>query len=445
MKHSNQAMIQQLDLETIIELSHDVIYITDIQGTVILANRAACQLLQLPIAELVGANIEELIENDYYDYSTAMEAVRTHKVTNGFVKCRGGLIFSTSTPVYDSDNHLRYVITNSRLMSLMEKVVRLKKESYDYRLTEPPKLLIVSNAMRKVIKMADKLAETAVTVLLLGETGTGKDVLARYIHVRCNRNAPFVAVNCASIPESLIESEFFGYEKGAFTGAAAQGKPGLLEMADGGALFLDEIGELSPLMQSKLLRVLETREVTRVGSVRPHEVQFRLICATNRNLEQMMRSGQFREDLYYRINVFPLYLPPLRERPEAIEAFSSYFLNEFNSKYRKQRKLSETLNKALRYHNWPGNLRELRNTIERFVLWGSDFEFSPQNLVRPPDGDLLPDFSENRTLRDFLHDMEHNYIEHVLRICDNNVTLAASKLGVHRSVVYRKIKNKKEI
>lgn len=231
----------------------------------------------------------------------------------------------------------------------------------------------VSQDMKNLYRMAEKAAQSDATLLILGETGTGKEVMAQFIHrVSPRRNKPMVAVNCAAISENLLESELFGYAGGSFTGASAKGKKGLVEEADGGTLFLDEIDSLPFAMQGKLLRVLETHEVRPVGGQSARKVDFRVIAATNADLHERVREKKFREDLYFRLNIFPLEIPPLRSRKDDIPALTELFLNQFGRKYGSRHCLTESALERLTAYDWPGNVRELRNMLERLTLTVDD-------------------------------------------------------------------------
>ncbi|MGO9115125.1 MAG: sigma-54-dependent transcriptional regulator [Thermoguttaceae bacterium] len=291
-----------------------------------------------------------------------------------------------------------------------------------------------SPPMRKVLELIEHVAKTDATVLILGESGTGKELVARAIHAASKRRyAPLVAVNCGGLPDSLLESELFGHEKGAFTGADEPRK-GKIESADGGTLLLDEVGAINVKMQVDLLRVLETREVFRVGADRPRKVDFRVICATNDNLLQGIREGRFREDFYYRINVFTIELPPLRARRGDIPALAQHFLDRFSRQMDSRiTQISPAAMELLLNHDWPGNVRELSNAIERAMVVG-----------RPPaiqPGDL-PVRREQRSApaAQSLEEVEKQHIAAVLAATDGNVTRAAEILQVDRVTVYNKIK-----
>jgi len=292
-----------------------------------------------------------------------------------------------------------------------------------------------SPPMRKVLELVEHVAKTDATVLILGESGTGKEVIARAIHTNSRRRYfPVVSVNCGALPESLLESELFGHEKGAFTGAQYRRK-GKIEMADGGTLFLDEVGAIDPKMQVDLLRVLETKELTRVGGTRPIKVDFRVICATNENLEAAVREGRFREDFYYRINVFTIELPPLRARRSDIPALANHFLQRFACQMDKRiTRISPEALELLTAYDWPGNVRELSNAIERAMVVGVPPAIRPEDLPlrKPIRSDMPSDQS--------LAEMEKRHIAAVLERAGGNVTQAAEILKVDRVTVYNKIK-----
>ena len=256
--------------------------------------------------------------------------------------------------------------------------------------------LYASEKMQRVKEMIDQVANTDVTIFIQGESGVGKEVVARSIHMNSvRRDKPFVKVNCAALPHELLESELFGYEKGAFTGAYRQ-KPGKFELADSGTIFLDEIGDISPALQVKLLQVLQDREFSRLGGEKDVKVDVRVLVATNRNVEEAVVAGRFRQDLYYRLNVVNITIPPLRERKEEIPAFAEYFLNKFAQKYKKEAKpISESLMKALLDHNWPGNVRELQNVIQRYLLLGHEGEILRRSSLEMKDDDIHSEEKED--------------------------------------------------
>jgi len=292
-----------------------------------------------------------------------------------------------------------------------------------------------SPPMRKVMELVEHVARTDATVLILGESGTGKELIARAIHAKSKRRyAPIVAVNCGALPESLLESELFGHEKGAFTGADACRK-GRIEMAEGGTLLLDEVAAVNARMQVDLLRVLETKELTRVGGARPIQVNFRVVCATNENLEAAVAEGRFREDLYYRINVFTIELPALRARRSDIAPLAYHFLDRFARQMDKRISgISLEAMDLLMGYDWPGNVRELSNAVERAMVVGEPPAIRPEDLPlrRPPRTEAASGES--------LADMEKRHIAAVLQRTSGNITRAAEILKVDRVTVYNKIK-----
>jgi len=290
-----------------------------------------------------------------------------------------------------------------------------------------------SVAWRDVLKRAARVAATEATTCLEGESGTGKEIVARFIHSQSpRRRGPFVAINCAALPEQLLESELFGFERGAFTGAQ-QAKPGQIELASGGVLFLDEVTEMSPAAQAKFLRVLQEREFVRLGGTRPVKANVRVIAATNRDLRDAVAQGQFREDLYYRLNVFDIYLPPLRQRREDIPPLVDGFLREFGHAAGCVPAIAADAMTALLQHDWPGNVRELRNVIERatIICEGSSIrreDLSLWTASRPQADSTDLDVLERRT------------IERVLRETNGNKMQASRRLGISRMQLYGRLR-----
>ena len=300
-----------------------------------------------------------------------------------------------------------------------------------------------SSSMNKIMRLIEQVADVRSTVMLYGETGTGKEIAARALHnLSSRREKPFIKVNCAAIPEQLLESELFGYEKGAFTGAVIR-KPGKFELANEGTIFLDEIGDISPAMQVKLLRVLQEREIEHLGGIRTVKVDVRVISATNKNLEELVQKGLFRNDLYYRLNVVPIYLPPLRDRKEDIDLLIDRFLKQSAEISGKpEKKISKEAYEKLNNYYWPGNVRELENIIERCVV------VTTGNLIDIKDlpSDII-DCSENLPstngaipkLDDAVDNVEREIIIKTLEECDGNRTRASEVLGISRRSLHRKI------
>ncbi|HOG65349.1 MAG TPA: sigma-54 dependent transcriptional regulator, partial [Spirochaetota bacterium] len=299
-------------------------------------------------------------------------------------------------------------------------------------------IIAESSAMKKVFSLVHRVLDNDVTLLITGESGTGKEVFARAVHNNSTRKSgPFIALDCASIPETLIENEFFGHEKGAFTGAMTA-VPGKFELADGGTLFLDEIGNLRLDVQAKLLRVLQEREFSRIGGTRRIQVDVRIICATNADLELAMRENRFREDLYYRIHVVPIKLPALREREGDVPRLIRHFLQSFNAKMGKSIVVSERAMLKLCQYSWPGNVRELENMIHRLVVIKDSDVIEADDLpheIRHPEKALVSGFSSSMTLEE----VERQHIKKILHEEGNNISRAAQVLGITRKTLHAKL------
>ncbi|SCY16855.1 sigma-54-dependent transcriptional regulator [Alkaliphilus peptidifermentans] len=297
-----------------------------------------------------------------------------------------------------------------------------------------------SSELKHVLELVEKVAETNATVLIMGESGTGKELIASAIHYSSNRKEkPYVKINCGAIPDNLIESELFGYERGAFTGAAAR-KIGKFEMADKGTVFLDEIGELSQTVQVKLLRVLQEKEVDRIGGGQPIKVDLRVIAATNRDLSLMVKEGSFREDLFYRLNVIPIHLPPLRERKEDISVLIDYFIDKYTKELgRTSMKLDEEVKNKMINYQWKGNIRELENVIERMVILSDNNVITSKHLPREILFDELKDVQFTLPEDGIeLDEIEKNMIIQALERTEHNQTKAAKLLGITRhTLIYR--------
>ncbi|MCF7928357.1 MAG: nif-specific transcriptional activator NifA [Spirochaetales bacterium] len=322
---------------------------------------------------------------------------------------------------------------------LEEENSRLKEELQDR--FRPSNIIGNSAAMQEVYNQIAKVAAGSTTVLIRGESGTGKELVAHALHYASARaHEPFVKVNCSALPETVIESELFGHEKGAFTGAVNRRK-GRFELAHRGTIFLDEIGDLSPMMQIKLLRVLQEREIERVGGVETIQVDVRVITATNRNLEELMASGRFREDLYYRLNVFPVHIPPLRDRKGDILLLADHFVEKYSKTNGKQVKRISTpaINLLTMYH-WPGNVRELENCIERAVLLSSDDVIHGYHLPPSLQSAESSDTALEGTLEEALDKLERELIVEALKMSRGNMTAAARNLGITERIIGLRVK-----
>jgi len=362
-----------------------------------------------------------IILTAYASVETAVEALKL------------GAYDYVTKPV-DPDDLANLVRNALRSRALAEENVRLKQKVSELAPAEP--ILAVSPKMLHVLEMVRTVAETDSSVVIRGESGTGKELLARAIHAQSARRFfPLVAVNAGSLPETLLESELFGHEKGAYTGAQYRRK-GKIELADGGTLFLDEIGDVTPKTQVDLLRVLETRRFTRLGGNQEISSDFRLVCATHTNLEQLMQEGRFREDLFYRINVFSIDVPPLRERPEDILPLTAFFVEKYARAMGKPAlTVSADAEAVLLGHRWPGNVRELENAVERAMVVGRGPEIGVRDLpVTAQNG--AADGPQPRSLEA----LEKEHIGRVLGECSGNVTRAARILGIDRATLYNKLR-----
>ncbi len=321
-----------------------------------------------------------------------------------------------------SDYILKPFGTEELLLRVRANIGKTKKQTNQ--------IIGTSRPMKSVLALVDKVALTDTTVLILGESGTGKELIAQQIHHSSNRaQHNFVTISCAAVPETLLESELFGYKRGAFTGATTD-KQGLFKVADRGTFFLDEIGDAPMTIQMKLLRLLEEKEIVPLGSTKPLHVDVRLIAATNKDLTDEVSAGRFREDLYYRLNVIPILLPPLRKRSEDIPVLAHHFLDAICAHERLgEKKFSKNTLEKLKNYRWPGNVRELKHTVERAAILSSSYYIKPEHLGL-----------EAEILSHGLDQIQDQEIKRVLKECGGNVTRAAEVLGVGRATLYRKLK-----
>jgi PAS domain S-box-containing protein len=383
------------ELHAIIESSSDGIYVCDGDANVLRINRAYREITGLDTSDFYGRNMKDLVKEGIYSESVTLKVLESNGPVSIVQKTSTGKsLLATGKPIFNEDGSVFRVVTSVRditeLYSLQLRLEESRRISEQYmkelqslrvkRVRNIEGMVIGSAEMEKVIEMAMRFAKIQATVLITGESGTGKEMVADIIHKHSDRaDRPCVKVNCGAIPKDLMESEFFGYEEGAFTGARKGGKPGYFSMAEGGTLFLDEIGELSYDLQAKLLRILQSKELFQIGGQKPRTMDVRILAATNKDLETMVAEKLFREDLYYRIHVFPLHIPPLRERPDDIQFLAAHFLKFFNKNYGTQKRLSPDVLDVFERYAWPGNIRELQNLIERLVV------ISPEDIITGKD------------------------------------------------------------
>ncbi|QWG61834.1 sigma-54 interaction domain-containing protein [Bacillus mycoides] len=373
-----------MDLQDVFEYAFDEIFVTDDKGIVVRVNSMCERHYQLSAKELVGKHVKELQKEGIFYPSATLEVIEKKRPVELVQTTKSGEYLHVRTrPVFDDEGNLRRVISYSRdlteLYQLRQKVEEMDnqlktykkelRETYEYE-----GLIFKSIAMQKIIETIKKVSVVDSTVLVLGETGVGKSRLVRHLHeVSHRKNESFYEINCAALPTNLIESELFGYSGGSFTGANREGKKGLLESAHKGTLFLDEIGEMPLEIQAKLLQVLQEKTFRPIGGRELKKVDVRIVAATNRDLSTMVKQGTFRKDLYYRLNVIPISIPPLRERTEDILPLIYHYLQHFNKKYGRDVKLAPSTLQMFVGYPWEGNNREIENVIERIVITADDF------------------------------------------------------------------------
>lgn len=374
---------ENIDFKIICDYFHDGIYVTDGQGITIYVNDSYVNNLGVEKKDIIGKPISEL-EGTLYEGAVSLKVIEQRKRVDSIGRLfnKNVSVLVTGVPIFDSNGNVKMVVVSNRniteLNELKAKLVNLQasyeknQKNLAYLINQDirqKQVIYKSNCIKTIMDTIELVAKTDVTILISGETGTGKELFANAVYEQSNRNKnPFIKINCATIPQNLLESELFGYEPGTFTGALTKGKTGIFELANNGTLLLDEIGEIPLDMQAKLLRVLQEKEIRKIGGNKPIPVDVRLIAATNKNLLDEVHKGNFREDLYYRLNVVPLYIPPLRSRPEDIAPFVNHFLSIYNKKYGKYLEANTTFFEALKTYSWPGNVRELENFIERLVV-----------------------------------------------------------------------------
>lgn len=454
----NQAHKNELFLNEVIESSYDGLYITDKAGKTIMVNKAYERISGIKRSQLIGEYIQNLVSAGLISTSITKDVVDSKKtITRTQTNANNKEVLITGSPIFDNAGNVRHVITNVRditeLITLNKKLQaeinradmyqnQLMKESSDEN------IVYGSSEFENILNISKKISKMDSTVLILGETGVGKEIIAQYIHKQSNReNKPYIKINCGAIPQNLLESELFGYVPGAFTGASPKGKPGLFELADTGTLFLDEVGELPISLQASLLRVLQDNEVTRVGGTKSKKVDVRIITATNRDLEEMIDEGTFRSDLYYRLNVVAIVIPPLRERKADIPFLAEKTIQDLNNKYKIEKKLSLNFIQFLMRKEWPGNIRELKNYIEKqFVLSDDDIIDSPEtysttkiNTFKPHEKLNSDEYNQLPTYAQAKEAMEKELFKKALEQ-GKSTYKAAALLGMSQSTFFRKYK-----
>ncbi|AIK39160.1 sensory box protein [Bacillus pseudomycoides] len=456
------------DLHAILSSIYDEILVVNHKGELIRYSETVINdFWGRDLKDLLGKNLLDLEKKGLFSPSvTRLVLEQQKKVSIVQETKKGRKILAVGNPVFNENGELHRIIIASRDITeatrLKTELHEIKKISEQYKKELDSfknkdrflkKLIYCSPKMEQIITQAKKIADFSSNVLISGESGVGKEVIAQAIHQLGNRSSkPFLKLNCGAIPETLLESELFGYTKGAFTGADKNGKEGYFKRADQGILFLDEIGEMPLHLQVKLLRVLQEQEVIPIGSTIPTKINVQIIAATNKRLEKMVEAGTFREDLFYRLNVIPLQVPPLRERMEDVPLLAFHFLQELNEKYNKNYHLTPDALNLLEFYSWPGNVRELQNMIERLVVSADDSVIDAEFVSKflNPGYDFKkskPVITRVLPLQEALHSVEEQLILLAMKQY-KTTTKAAKALGISQSSVsrkYQKIMNEKEI
>ncbi len=444
------------ELEAIFESSYDGFYVTDGDANTLKVNKSYERITGLSRDNLIGRSMHALVADQVFDHSVTLEVLQQKKPITLLQQIRGGKsVIVTGTPVFAEDGQISVVVTNVRdITELNELRVALdesrKKSSFflqslqeyheaDHALKG---FVVKSQAMVLVVQKAIKVAKVEASVLLTGESGVGKSMLARLIHKMSPRKEqPFVKINCGAIPSSLMESELFGYERGSFTGALATGKIGLVEAAHKGTVFLDEIAELRPEMQVKLLEVIEERQFKRVGATLSTLVDIHIIAATNQDLQEKIRKGLFREDLYYRLNVVPIIIPSLRQRREDIPALAESILEKFNLHLPIKKTIDPVVFELLRQYDYPGNVRELINTIQRMIVLSEGETLGQADLpseIRSSCEINERGSGQQAPLKEALESYERILLKKVLTQ-SQDLNHAATMLRIHPTTLWRKM------
>ncbi|MEG2175710.1 MAG: sigma 54-interacting transcriptional regulator [Oscillibacter sp.] len=459
-------------LENLINNTGDALFILAPDGSLLYLNNNMVQLSGYSAEELLSMNTYNLAFTGQMNVHILAQVLKTKRLTTAcqkYIRKDGTetpYMLVSQSPVLDEQGNVKYSVGTIRNMEnlqyIFQNAIRMTPRlpaGAKVRVQED--FVYESGAMEALIGAVDQVVASDASILILGESGVGKEVLVEYIH----RNSPrsgkeLVVLNCAALPENLLESELFGYEKGAFTGAQGQGKPGLIELADGGTLFLDEINSMPMALQGKLLRLLETKEVRRLGGIKSKHINFRLLAATNADLKEAIAEKTFRLDLYYRLSVLPFTIPPLRDRKEDIRPLCRHFFSHYEAKYGRCKRLSEKSYRKLEEYSWPGNVRELKNFIERIVLTTdvavTEIHDIPDELLEnsvpahhmpgmlttanPPEGGVpsAPPYDDTKSLKENMATYE-NWVIAKSVAQYGSLTKAAEHLGSSKSTLGRKL------
>ena len=432
------------------------VFISDGDGQVLAVNDASLSAGGAPREEIIEKNIHELVECGYIEESVTVKIFESKKEESLIQNLGdGSKVYVTGRPVFETGGgkeEIELVICTERDITeiiRLKEILEQKSKKYENELEYLKKqnitmwgnLIAEDDISKKLAQQAKRIAASDTTVLLTGASGTGKEVYANFIYENSSRaGKPCIKINCAAIPESLIESELFGYEKGTFTGANLKGKMGIFEMANTGTLFLDEIGELSMHLQPKLLRVLQEKEIFRIGGTRAIPLDIRIIVATNKNLEQEIIEGRFREDLYYRLNVMPIELPPLKGRKKDIRKLTHYFIDNFNREYKTDKIIAEEAVRIFENAEWKGNIRELENIIERLMISVDDNEITVgqvRNLMSNTNS-YETDF-ENKTMQELMDEYEYEILKSMMEK-HQKASKVSNALNINKTTLHRRLK-----
>ncbi len=431
------------------------IFLSDANGIALRVSESYEEHYKVRAEDIVGKSCYELEDDGTFVPSvTAMVLRERKKVTTLQKNKLGESVLTTGVPVFDSEGNLEYVISfnsidiaglsslNEQYKVLEQMISEYKKQILSMKLhkSDDEKLITKSKQMQDIYSLIAQISDVDVNVLITGNTGVGKTLIAHIIHQHSHRaKGPFVTIDCGAIPPSLLESELFGYEKGAFTGADSKGKAGQVELANGGTLFLDEIGVLPIELQVKLLSVIQNKSFSRVGGLDQVNVDFRMIAATNQNLEQSVEEGKFREDLYYRLNVVSINIPPLRERKDDIVPLIMKFLLDFNLRYHKNVTISSEALMMMEAYQWPGNIRQLENFIERLVVTNTNEVVRPEDLPGNIRYGGPKEYDKAGYLSDVLERVEKDIIIEAYNKYHTSVAVA-NALGLSQTTAARKLR-----
>lgn len=447
------------ELDTIIDSSSDGLFVCDAEANVIRVNPASEKIHNLAADNMIGRNMSDLIEDGFIDRSAALEACQSHERVSLLQNKNGRKLISIATPVFDDQEQLVRVVVSERDISEIDNLQHQLEAQEAFKLgfrdqmlamqqadLEAQQVIARSPVMLRALDQAIKVARADSSVLILGESGVGKGLIADMIHKNSARvEQPLIRINCGSIPESLIEAELFGYEKGAFTGAQAHGKPGHFELADGGTLFLDEIAELPLPSQVKLLRFLEDGQLTRLGDTRSRTANVRVLAATHQNIEELVEQGHFRLDLYYRLNVIPIQVPSLRQRHDCIVPLIRHYIDLFGQQNKINKRLTHAAFDALTAYPWPGNVRELMNLCERMIVMSEteliDVSDLPTTITSHAATNKtdIGQLTRGLNLQQSLDLVEKKILEKARSSCKNQTEMA-QLLGINQSTIARKLK-----